>query len=187
VILRAALGLVVAAFALFWLLLGVAFSGVFDDAGARLLFDDDTYGYCSGDAADWLVLPVALLGVAAVAGAVVLRRLRRRLAVGAAVLFVAWVGIWAAGGCGMGSDDGEVARGDRLIVVDDLPPGGVAEVEHAAPVTTCASGAMTSGPKGRVFGFPPYSRAVQGVAIGAFRLQTYPVALRDGAIWLRSS
>ena len=47
-----------------------------------------------------------------------------------------------------------------------------------------ASGAMVSPPKGRVFGFPPYARTVQGVANAGFRLETYPVAIRDGAIWL---
>jgi 3-phenylpropionate/trans-cinnamate dioxygenase ferredoxin component len=46
------------------------------------------------------------------------------------------------------------------------------------------TGAMVEGPKGRVFGFTPYSKAVQGVANAAFRLTTHPVAIRDGAIWL---
>ena len=123
--------------------------------------------------------------------------------------------------------DPAVAQGDRLIAVDDLPPDGVAEVEHGehgtlavgvakgAPVAVSnvcrhqfaklgrgqvrdgcvecpwhrarydvASGEMVSGPKGRLFGFPPYAKAVQGVGNAGFRLETYPVAIRDGAIWL---
>ncbi|MBE2316149.1 Rieske 2Fe-2S domain-containing protein [Solirubrobacter sp. CPCC 204708] len=46
------------------------------------------------------------------------------------------------------------------------------------------SGSMTSGPKGRVFGFKPYSAAVRGFGEMA-RLKTYPVTVREGAIWLR--
>jgi nitrite reductase/ring-hydroxylating ferredoxin subunit len=45
------------------------------------------------------------------------------------------------------------------------------------------TGAMVSGPKGRIFGFPPYSRAVQEFG-GVARLGRVPVVLRDGAIWL---
>ncbi len=46
------------------------------------------------------------------------------------------------------------------------------------------TGEMRSGPKGKVFGFGPYSRTVQATANTAFRLRTFPVVLRDGAIWL---
>jgi nitrite reductase/ring-hydroxylating ferredoxin subunit len=48
------------------------------------------------------------------------------------------------------------------------------------------TGEMVSGPKGRVFGFPPYSKAIQGYTNGAFRLRRRAVEVRDGAIWLRS-
>ena len=126
--------------------------------------------------------------------------------------------------------DPAVAQGDRLIAVADLPPEGVAEVEHTEHGTLAVgmadgepfavsnvcrhqfgklgrgqvrggclecpwhrarydvrTGEMTSGPKGRIFGFPPYAKTVQGVANSAFKLQTYPVALRGGAVWLHSS
>jgi len=43
---------------------------------------------------------------------------------------------------------------------------------------------MRSGPQGKLFGFGPYSRTVQASANAAFRLRTFPVVLRDGAIWL---
>ena len=44
-------------------------------------------------------------------------------------------------------------------------------------------GTMVSGPKGRVFGFTPYSRAVEAVG-SRLKLWTHPVAVRDGASWL---
>jgi len=47
-------------------------------------------------------------------------------------------------------------------------------------------GRMLSGPKGRIFGFKPYSAAVKAFANGAWRLSTHPVEVRDGAIWLVS-
>jgi nitrite reductase/ring-hydroxylating ferredoxin subunit len=46
------------------------------------------------------------------------------------------------------------------------------------------SGSMKSGPKGRVFGFKPYSAAVRGFGEIA-RLKTFDVEVREGAIWLR--
>ncbi len=46
------------------------------------------------------------------------------------------------------------------------------------------TGVMLEGPKGRIFGFKPYSKTVQTVANRAFRLRSLPVTLRDGAIWL---
>ena len=46
------------------------------------------------------------------------------------------------------------------------------------------TGAMVEGPQGRLFGFGPYSKAVQTAANAAFKLKTLPVALRDGAIVL---
>ncbi len=45
------------------------------------------------------------------------------------------------------------------------------------------TGAMLSGPKGRIFGFPPYSRAVQAFG-NVVRIARHEVELRDGAIWL---
>lgn len=50
------------------------------------------------------------------------------------------------------------------------------------PVTT----EMVAGPTGRIFGFPPYSKAIQTGANAAFRLATHPVELRDGAIYLKA-
>ncbi len=46
------------------------------------------------------------------------------------------------------------------------------------------TGEMTSGPKGRIFGFRPYSRTIQAYTNSAFRLRRFDVELRDGAIWL---
>jgi hypothetical protein len=43
---------------------------------------------------------------------------------------------------------------------------------------------MVEGPKGRIFGFKPYSSTVRAVANGAFKLTTHPVEIRDGAIVL---
>jgi nitrite reductase/ring-hydroxylating ferredoxin subunit len=45
------------------------------------------------------------------------------------------------------------------------------------------TGAMVSGPKGRIFGFPPYSRAVQAFGNVA-RIRRLDVEVRDGAVWL---
>lgn len=45
-------------------------------------------------------------------------------------------------------------------------------------------GSMVDGPKGRIFGFPPYSKTVQGVANKAAPLRTFPVTVRDRVIWL---
>jgi nitrite reductase/ring-hydroxylating ferredoxin subunit len=45
------------------------------------------------------------------------------------------------------------------------------------------TGAMLSGPKGRIFGFPPYSRAVQAFGNVA-RIRRVDVEVREGAIWL---
>jgi nitrite reductase/ring-hydroxylating ferredoxin subunit len=47
-----------------------------------------------------------------------------------------------------------------------------------------STGTMLEGPKGRIFGFPPYSITVRTVANVAFKLAVHPVAVRDGAIWL---
>lgn len=44
------------------------------------------------------------------------------------------------------------------------------------------SGVMVSGPKGRIFGFGPYSRTIQAYTNTAFRLRRFPVELRDGYI-----
>ncbi len=46
------------------------------------------------------------------------------------------------------------------------------------------TGTMVEGPKGRIFGFKPYSSTVRAVANGAFKLKAYPVEIRDGAIVL---
>ena len=48
------------------------------------------------------------------------------------------------------------------------------------------TGEMVSGPKGRIFGFPPYSKGIQTYTNGVAKLRTFPVELRDGAIWLAS-
>ena len=48
------------------------------------------------------------------------------------------------------------------------------------------TGRMVSGPKGRIFGFPPYSRTVQAAANAAAKLHRVDVELRDGVIFLRS-
>jgi nitrite reductase/ring-hydroxylating ferredoxin subunit len=45
------------------------------------------------------------------------------------------------------------------------------------------TGAMREGPKGRIFGFTPYSLAVR-VFGNVAKLRTFPVELRDGAIHL---
>ncbi len=47
-----------------------------------------------------------------------------------------------------------------------------------------ATGEMVSGPKGRIFGFGPYSKTVQTAANAAFKLKTFPVAVVDGVIVL---
>lgn len=49
------------------------------------------------------------------------------------------------------------------------------------------SGRMVSGPKGRIFGFKPYSSGVKLFANTAWRIRTFPVETRDGAIWLTAS
>ena len=49
------------------------------------------------------------------------------------------------------------------------------------------TGEMVSGPKGRIFGFGPYSKTVQATANTVAKLRRFDVELRDGAIWLRSS
>ena len=46
------------------------------------------------------------------------------------------------------------------------------------------TGEMVSGPKGRIFGFPPYAKAIKGYANAVAKLSRHPVELRDGAIWL---
>lgn len=45
-------------------------------------------------------------------------------------------------------------------------------------------GRMVSGPKGRIFGFPPYSKAVNVFGSAVAPLRVFRVELRDGAIWL---
>ncbi len=46
------------------------------------------------------------------------------------------------------------------------------------------TGEMREGPKGRVFGIPPYSATVKAAVNTAFTLRTFPVLVRDGAIEL---
>jgi 3-phenylpropionate/trans-cinnamate dioxygenase ferredoxin subunit len=48
-----------------------------------------------------------------------------------------------------------------------------------------ADGSMRAGPRGRIFGFPPYSAAIKLFGNVA-KLRTFPVVLRDGAIWLQA-
>ena len=45
-------------------------------------------------------------------------------------------------------------------------------------------GSMRSGPKGRIFGFPPYSATVQVVSNAAVPLRTFAVEERSGVIYL---
>jgi nitrite reductase/ring-hydroxylating ferredoxin subunit len=45
-------------------------------------------------------------------------------------------------------------------------------------------GSMVSGPKGRIFGFLPYSAAIKLFG-NLVKLRTFPVEMRDGAIWLK--
>src|SRR4051794_5493967 len=45
-------------------------------------------------------------------------------------------------------------------------------------------GRMVSGPKGRVFGFRPYSAAVRAFGAVVAPLSRHAVAVRDGAVWL---
>lgn len=47
-----------------------------------------------------------------------------------------------------------------------------------------STGEMVQGPQGRIFGFGPYSKTVQTAANAGFKLKTFPVAVRDGAIVL---
>ena len=48
------------------------------------------------------------------------------------------------------------------------------------------TGEMVSGPKGRIFGFRPYSKAVQAYAnLPPVKLKRYPVVEQDGVIYLR--
>lgn len=49
------------------------------------------------------------------------------------------------------------------------------------------TGRMLSGPKGRVFGFKPYSAAVKVFGSGVAPLHTHPVEIRDGAVWLKDT
>ena len=46
------------------------------------------------------------------------------------------------------------------------------------------TGAMVTGPQGRIFGFAPYSRTVQAVGNAAFKLESHLVVERDGVIFL---
>ena len=46
------------------------------------------------------------------------------------------------------------------------------------------TGEMVSGPKGRIFGFGPYSRTIQGYTNSIARLRRFDVAVREGAIVL---
>ena len=45
------------------------------------------------------------------------------------------------------------------------------------------TGEMVDGPQGTIWGFSPYSRAVQAFG-NTVRIKRVPVELRDGAIWL---
>lgn len=48
-----------------------------------------------------------------------------------------------------------------------------------------SDGSMTLGPQGRIFGFPPYSRAIKAWG-NLVKLRTFAVEVREGAIWLRT-
>jgi nitrite reductase/ring-hydroxylating ferredoxin subunit len=45
-------------------------------------------------------------------------------------------------------------------------------------------GSMLAGPKGRIFGFKPYSAAIKAFGNVA-KLRVFPVEIHDGAIWLQ--
>jgi 3-phenylpropionate/trans-cinnamate dioxygenase ferredoxin subunit len=45
-------------------------------------------------------------------------------------------------------------------------------------------GTMMQGPQGRIWGFKPYSKTIQGYTNAGFKLKTFPVSIRDGAIVL---
>jgi nitrite reductase/ring-hydroxylating ferredoxin subunit len=47
-----------------------------------------------------------------------------------------------------------------------------------------ADGSMVSGPKGRIFGFVPYSTAIKLFG-NLIKLRTFPVEIHDDAIWLK--
>ena len=47
------------------------------------------------------------------------------------------------------------------------------------------TGEMVSGPKGRIFGFGPYSRTIQAYTNTIAKLRRFDVELRDGVIVLR--
>ena len=49
------------------------------------------------------------------------------------------------------------------------------------------TGRMVSGPKGRIFGFKPYSKFIQTYTNGIAKLRRFPVEVRDGAIFLQST
>ena len=48
-----------------------------------------------------------------------------------------------------------------------------------------SDGTMLEGPKGRVFGFKPYSSVVKAVG-STLKLKAFPVEIRDGAIYPKS-
>ncbi|GLP74831.1 hypothetical protein TUM20983_19410 [Mycobacterium antarcticum] len=48
-----------------------------------------------------------------------------------------------------------------------------------------ADGAMTQGPKGRIFGFKPYSLAIRAFG-NVLKVRRFDVEVRDGAIWLKA-
>ena len=67
-----------------------------------------------------------------------------------------------------------------------LPDGSLQCPWHRAQFDV-RSGEMVSGPKGRVFGFKPYSEAVKTYAnLTPLRLERYPVVEKDGVIYLRA-
>ncbi len=47
------------------------------------------------------------------------------------------------------------------------------------------TGRMVSGPKGRIFGFGPYSRTIQAYTNTVAKLRRFDVVVRDGVIVLR--
>ena len=49
------------------------------------------------------------------------------------------------------------------------------------------TGTMVSGPKGRIFGFPPYAKTVQATATAVAKLRVFDVEIRDGDICLRAA
>ncbi len=65
-----------------------------------------------------------------------------------------------------------------------VTPSGCLECPWHRARYNVSEGTMVEGPKGRAFGFKPYSFVVRSVA-NRLRLKVHPVELRQDTIWLR--